>query len=388
MIENLYGEEDRKERLSLRFRTQYNAEPRRMISAPGQIEILGGYCESNGGKALSSAVSCDILCAASKRQDDVIEIVAENFLPIRISASDLGCREREKGKSIALARGALSYLRQCGYSFGGFSAYTDSAIPERAKLSSSSAFAVLAVEIVNVLYLEKTLSPYEKAKAAKYAETVYFGSQNGYLEEIGVAFGGIEHTDFSGKEPKTTQIPALQGYSLLLLNPEGNSMAQSLEIRRDMKEVCSYFSKNTLGEIPFELFEEHLPRLRRFVSDRAIMRAFHFFEENERVGRAAQALLDGNIQAFLQQIQKSGESCLCFLQDCSSSGSAYQPASLAMKLCETYLKDGAFRLTKEGIVLAFVQSGCEELLWTGLSRIFGRENLFFTQIREKGACEL
>ena len=117
-------ERERRERLALLFQSEYGHAPGLWFSSPGRAEIIGGQTDHNFGKALASALSCDILCAAEKRNDGIIELRSDEFLPIRFSVYDLGNREREKAKTSALSRGVLDYLQRNGYSFGGFSACT------------------------------------------------------------------------------------------------------------------------------------------------------------------------------------------------------------------------------------------------------------------------
>lgn len=55
--------------------------------------------------------------------------------------------------------------------------------------------------------------------------------------------------------------------------------------------------------------------LREKVGDRAILRAFHFIRENERVMGQAEALKKGDIGSFLRGVRASGESSFMYLQN-------------------------------------------------------------------------
>lgn len=387
--------EGRKTALEAFYRARYRSAPERWVSSSGRAEIVGNHTDHNLGKVLVSAISCDILCAAGRRTDGIVEIASEDFYPIRFSVKDLKCREREKGKSVALARGVCRAVSDAGYSFGGFSAVTSSNLFRGAGVSSSAAFEVLVAELVNALYLDGALSPERKARMAQYAENVYFGKPCGLLDQSGVALGGLHKIDFSdASAPVFEKIPRPKGYALVMTNTGGSHAkltAHYAEIRKEMGCVAKYFGKTYLREVPFGQFEEALPALRGRVSDRALLRAFHFYEENVRVDRAADALKRGDTRAFLAQVRKSGESSLGYLQNCCVAGESAQPVVLALKLSERLVKEGAYRMQGGGFagtVLAFLKEGEEEKYAAEMARVFGRENVFFADIREKGACEL
>ena len=146
-----------------------------------------------------------------------------------------------------------------------------------------------------------------------------------------------------------------------------------------------------LREVPFAEFFGGIPALRKKVSERAILRAFHFFEENERVDAAAAALSAGNTAAFLDAVNKSGESSLNCLQNCFVPGSAEQPVSLAIHMSERLIKDGAVRVHGGGFagtILAYLAEGEAEGYKAEMAKVFGAENVFGAPVRVHGACRI
>ncbi len=386
-------EKKRADALESYFRSEFGCAPQRLFSSPGRAEIVGNHTDHNRGKVLVSAISCDILSFVSPRSDGVIDIRAEAFSPVHFSVNDLAGREREKGKSVSLARGVCHYFATRGYPIGGFSAVTHSTVFRGAGVSSSAAFEVLVAEILNTLYCGGKISPLERARAAQYAENVYFGKPCGLLDQCGVAFGGLNKIDFADlSNPVAESVPAPSGYTIVLTNTGGSHAALTshyADIRREMGEVASALGKSVLRESSLSELLSELPRLRNKTSDRAILRAFHYFEENERVDRAADALKAGDVAGFLVAVRQSGESSLAFLQNCYVPGEIAQPLVLALKLSEKLIKDGAFRMMGGGFagaMIAFVRDA--EEYGRAMARVFGRENVFYTSIRERGACEV
>ena len=363
------------------------------FSSPGRAEIVGNHTDHNCGKVIVSAISCSIL-AAVYPADAFVRIVSKGYRPICIGLDDLAPREEERGKSAALVRGVLAFFKKHAH-ICGFTAYTSSNIFRGAGVSSSAAFSVLIAEIENVLACGGTLSPLKKAQAAQFAENVYFGKPCGLLDQCGVAFGGLNRIDFlHPSAPAVEPLPPLKGYTIVLTNTGGSHAsltAHYAAIKREMGAVAAFFGKEVLREVCRDRLIDALPSLRKRVSERAILRSLHFFEENERVDRAAEALKNGDKLRFFEQINLSGESSWKLLQNCFVPGSTAQPLALALKLSEELLKDGAFRMMGGGFtgtVLAFVKEDGEEAYLRGMARVFGEENVFSASIEESGTARI
>ena len=367
----------------------------RVFSSPGRAEIVGNHTDHNLGKVLVSAISCDILCLVEPRRDGVVEITSEGFRPIRMRISDTARRESEKGKSPAFVRGVLNYLKERGYAIGGFSAVTASNVFRGAGVSSSAAFSVLVAEIENALYLDGALLPMDKARAAQYAENVYFGKPCGLLDQSGVALGGLNQIDFATPEnPVIRRVPKPDGYRLVLTSTGGSHAGLTSHyaaIRKEMGKVAEYFGQQTLRALCEEQVVSELKALREYAGDRAVLRALHYFAENDRVDRAADGLVRGDVGAFLTAVKESGESSLSYLQNCSVPGAKEQPIVLGLRLSERYLKEGAFRVMGGGFagtVLGICREDCTEEYAAGMAKAFGKENVFLADVREAGACEI
>ena len=80
--------------------------------------------------------------------------------------------------------------------------------------------------------------------------------------------------------------------------------------------------------------------MRKVCSDRAILRAMHFYSEEKRVNKELKALRDGNFHEFKIQIRRSGNSSFEYLQNVySSKDPSHQNISLAICMSEKILKD-------------------------------------------------
>ena len=154
-----------------------------------------------------------------------------------------------------------------------------------------------------------------------------------------------------------------------------------------MEEVAEYFGKKVLRDVSFKEFKSQLPTLTHLFSSRAILRAMHFYQENDRVLKAEQALIDGDVKTFLKQVNESGLSSLVLLQNCYVPGEVSQPVVLGIELSRSIIKDGAVRVHGGGFagsILAFVSDKELDGYVNEMKRVFGAKNVFTAQIRKVG----
>ena len=377
------------------FRKETGCAPEAWFSSSGRAEIIGNHTDHNCGKVIVAAIGCDILAAVKKRDDGVIRIRSAGFPPFELKISELSARPAERGKSIALARGVVRGITERGYTVGGFDACSESTIFRGAGGSSSAAFELLVCEILNSLYLNGALDAVTKAIISQYAENEYFGKPCGLLDQSGIALGGTNKIDFMDPAaPSVEGLHAPEGYTLVITNTGGSHAkltAHYAAIKDEMRAAASFFGKEVLREVPYGEFFAAIPELRKKLSERAILRAFHYFEENERVDIAAAALSAGDTEKFLGAIGKSGESSLNCLQNCFVPGSSEQPVTLALHMSGRLIKDGAVRVHGGGFagtILAYLAEGEAERYKAEMAKVFGAENVFGAGVRLPGAAQI
>lgn len=399
---NYYGDgfdvEELKPRLAKllnAFRNNEGADADFLFSSSGRAEILGNHTDHNHGKVLVAAISCDIVAAVKKTDDGLIKICSEGYCPIKFSVNDTAIRENEKGSSTALARGVAEAIKNKGYTIGGFTAYLTSNVFKGAGVSSSAAFEVLVAEIFNDLYLGGKLTAVEKAIISQFSENVYFGKPCGLLDQSGIAIGSLSYLDFKNPtSPEIAKYDMLKGYTLVITNTGGDHAsltAHYAAIRTEMEAVASVFGKKVLREVDYQDFLQNIAMVKAKVSDRAVLRAMHFFEENLRVEKACEALKEGNAKEFLNAVNESGLSSLVRLQNCSVPGEVSQPVILGIELSRSIIKDGAVRVHGGGFagsILAIVSVEERENYVEKMQRVFGDGNVFTAYVRPTGAQKM
>ena len=135
-------------------------------------------------------------------------------------------------------------------------------------------------------------------------------------------------------------------------------------------------------------------QLRQVVGDRAILRAIHFFNENERVEAQREALRNDDISLFFDYVKKSGRSSFMYLQNVFTTKNVEeQGLSLALALTDSYLEgtDSAFRVHGGGFagtIQAFVPFSLVSQYREIIDSAFGKGACHVLRIRPQGAIKV
>ena len=369
--------------------------PTNVFSSSGRAEILGNHTDHNHGLVMVASISCDVIAAVSKTNDNIVKVCSDGYPAVIVDISDLNVKPDEYGTSDALVRGVAKAIIDRGHKIKGFTAYTTSSIFKGAGVSSSAAFEVLVCEIFNSLYLDGVLDAVERAIISQYAENVYFGKPCGLLDQSGISIGSLVKLDFNvPTKPIITQLNAPEGYTLVITNTGGDHASLTehyAAIRKEMESIAEYFGKKVLRDVPYEEFISQVQNLKRHFSGRAILRAIHFYKENERVLLAQTALEKGDTKTFLDQVNGSGISSLTLLQNCCVPGDVMQPVVLGIEYSRAIITDGAVRVHGGGFagsILAFVSNGEVNSYVENMKKVFGNENVFEANIRKVGTVKV
>lgn len=373
-----------------------------LYSVAGRSELSGNHTDHNHGCVIAASIDLDIIAVAAKRDDQTICIKSEGFPEDCVNFAEYAAPVSERyGSSASIIAGMCAGFRKEGYAVGGFDAYTTSNVLKGSGLSSSAAFEDMVGNILSHLYNDGRVDNVEIAKLAQYAENEFFGKPCGLMDQVACAAGGIVAIDF--KDPKNPLIQKLDfdvsahGYHLCIVNTGGNHADLTddyASVPAEMKAVAATFGKSVLREVSEAELIAAIPALRQTVGDRAVLRAFHFLRENQRVVKQTEALKNGDLDAFFAEVVASGRSSFCYLQNVyTSKNLSEQGLSLALCLAEGYLADkkAAWRVHGGGFagtVQAFVPSSYAEEFRQKMDAVFGEGNCMVLRIRPEGAVRI
>ena len=378
------------------FVGHFSREPEMFVSAPGRTEVVGNHTDHNNGRVLAAAVNLDTVAAIAPREDSVVTLYSAGYdKPFVVDISDTTIYEKEKESTFALIRGVAAKLRELGYKVGGFDASVTSTVFKGSGLSSSAAFEVMLVAAFDALYNGWTIDAKLNARISQYAENVYFGKPSGLLDQSASAVGGLVTIDFGPENPVVEALNydfGAKGYAVCVVTAggeHGNLTADYAAIPTEMKQVAAAMGVDVLAKVSKKQLEDAVPMLKGKVSDRAILRAFHFVDETERVTDAVRALREDDLNAFFKTVIGSGESSWKLLQNLYVAASDNQEMPLALEMSRRMLEGrGAWRIHGGGFagtILAFVPFDLLDEYAARMNAVFGEKATTVLSIRPEGA---
>ena len=371
-----------------------------VYSAPGRTEICGNHTDHQHGCVLAAAVDLETTAEVRLNGTDMIRVQSEGYPAFQVDLNDLAVRTEELGTTPALVRGVAAAFRDYDAELKGFDAQVRSNVLPGSGLSSSAAFEVLFGTILNDLFFENKLTPVQIAQIGQYAENVYFGKPCGLMDQMASSVGGMVYIDFAdSREPKVLKLDvdlAKYGYGICIIDSGADHADLTDEyaaIPRELSELCRCFGRDYLREIPKENFIKKIPELRDKVSDRAILRAFHIYQENDRVEHQVEALHWDDIDAFLELVNESGNSSWMYLQNITPTGAVdHQEMAVAQAQCKMLRRgEGACRVHGGGFagtIQAFVPLDRLTKFKQEIENFLGTGSCHVLHIRSEGGIRI
>ena len=382
------------------FEQHYGAGEAEIFSAPGRSEVGGNHTDHQHGEVLAASINLDTIGVARKTDDNQIRIISDDYAEVVISLEDIARKEEENATTTALIKGVLAGFTDRGYRIGGFVAYATSDVLIGAGLSSSAAFETLIGTILSGLYNEMSVSATTIAIIGQYAENVYFGKPCGLMDQMACSVGNLVHIDFENPlEPIVEKLGfdmGAHGYSLCITDTKGSHADLTNDyaaVPKEMKMVAAYFGKSVLREVAFSDVLKEIPTLREKCGDRSVLRALHFYNENERVQKEVKALQKEDMQAFLEGVKESGDSSFKYLQKVYANHDiSNQNISVALLVSDVTLKKtGVSRVHGGGFagtIQAFVKTEFVEEYQKQMDAVFGEGSCKDLRIGKYGGMKV
>ena len=373
-----------------------------IYSVSGRSELAGNHTDHNRGKVIAASINLDIIAIASANGTKEINLKSEGFSQLSINYEKYNSPdEKHFGTSASLIAGMCQGFLNNGHEVGGFDAYCTSNVLRGSGLSSSAAFEDMIGNILNHEFNGGSVSNVEIAQLAQFAENVYFGKPCGLMDQVACAYGGIVSIDFEDtKNPKIEKIDfdlTKAGYNLCIVDTGGNHADLTddyASVPAEMKAVASLLGKEVLRECNKAQILENAKKIREILGDRALMRAIHFLDENERVNSMKAALKSNDLEAYFGGVLASGKSSFCYLQNVyTTKNISEQGLSLALCLTDGFMKDknGAFRVHGGGFagtIQAYVEEKDVAEYRALMDSVFGYGACLVLRVRADGAIKV
>ena len=371
-----------------------------LYSAPGRTEIGGNHTDHQHGRVLAGSVNIDMIAAAAPNDKNQLRVQSEGYDLCVIDLNDLEARKEEENTTASLLRGECAAFTQRGAKLAGLDVYISSNVPKGSGVSSSAAFEVLIGVILNDCFMTEKVSPIAIAQIGQWAENVYFGKPCGLMDQMASSVGNIITIDFASPAKPVVEPVAVDfskaGLALCILDSGADHADLTDEyaaIPAECRAVAAVCGGEVLRDVPFETFFAKLPECRRQCGDRAVLRAFHVYADNDRVAKQVAALHDGDFDTFLSLVNESGCSSWEYLQNVIPAGyKEHQEVGVTIAAAKHLLGDkGAVRVHGGGFagtVQAFVPVEMLDEFKAGMEAILGEGRCHVLSIRPEGGAVL
>jgi len=410
LFQELYGlnevvlkeQADRYAALMAEFQKVYGTDDVSLFSSPGRTEIGGNHTDHNYGRVLAGAVNLDMVAVAATNGTNVIRIKSVGYPEFQVDLGSLEIDPAQFYTSSSLVKGIAARMSEKGYAIGGFDACVEGRVPKGSGLSSSASFEVLIGAVINHLFNNGKMSAVENGIIGQWSENNFFGKPCGLMDQTACSVGGLITIDF--EDPSNPIVKEVDfdfvktGYALVITDVGGGhddaaSQAEYASLPTEMKAVAAELGVKVLRQVTLEQIVAKIPEIRKVTGDRAILRAYHFQGDNQRVVEQVAALENNDFQAFLKMVVESGYSSYMYNQNIFDVvHKDDQVVSLALALSEMILKGkGAWRVHGGGFggtIQAFVPQDLLDKYVETLEHVYGKGSCHKLFIRAKGSIKL
>lgn len=286
----------------------------RVFFAPGRVNLIGEHLDYNGGSVFPAALELGTWAVVRVRSDGQLRI-ASTAMPREVTRAltDLGYNPEDDYANYP--KGVVAALQQTGLTVPGLDILFHGNLPYGAGLSSSASIELATAVAVRTV-VGASLSQVELAKLGQQVENQYIGVNSGIMDQFAVAMGKANHALLLACDTLDYRLVplAIGDYRLVMTNTnKRRGLADSKYNER--RSECDAALAALRAEVAPDLV--HLAHVtptqwaawQTVVQDSvARQRATHVVTEQHRVGLAADALVEGRLEAFGQLMRASHES--------------------------------------------------------------------------------
>ena len=379
-----------KQSLITSFVRLFGRVPEVVSQAPGRIEFIGNHTDYNGGVVMGVALDKTVMVALAKRTDrKLIFASAKSGEKIAVDLDDLKKQEREYNW-VNYPLGVFKYLIEAGLKADcGFDMLDCSNLPAGAGLSSSAAIELASAFAMAKLYdFQADLKTL--VRIGRKCENHFVGMPCGILDQGVSGFGkkdGIVFIDCLTEDFSTYPLPSNCKF-WLFNSTKKHALVDGLYAERHSE--CMQASKvlSEGGESrPLRSFNvDDLEVVKDKLSDVVYRRAKHVIEENDRVMKAKELLLAGDISGVGKLLNASHESSRkLFENSCEELDFLVDTVSTMKGVYGARLSGGGFG----GAVMALTDESFSQEDADKVSEIyeqkFGKKPMVFTCASGDGA---
>jgi|GEM_PF-208666 len=274
--------------------------------APGRVNIIGEHTDYNGGYVLPFAVDKYMYLSVRrnfKKRLNFFSLQFKNIVSVELE------NIKKTNTWVDYPIGVVNILKEYGYKFEGVDFVFDSNIPIGGGLSSSGAIEVITLNALNKIFdlkIEKEKIPF----LCQNAENEFVGARCGIMDQFIITMAEKQNAILLNcKNHQYKYIPVNLGnyYFLISSTNVSHSIASGEynkrreECAKGLKILKNYLNIETLSDVSFEDFEKYKDKLPEDIKKRVL----HVIKENERVLKACEFLINGDIEGLGRLLNES-----------------------------------------------------------------------------------
>ncbi len=281
------------ERSTELFEKCFGHEPRRIVAAPGRVNLIGEHTDYNDGFVLPMAIERYTVIAAERHPGGNVTVHSETTG----ETAAFGVRgpiARGEPAWSNYVRGVVAGFQARGIKVPGFDAVIESSLPYGGGLASSAALEVATATLLEAI-AETTLEPLEKALLCQRAEHEFAGVPCGLMDQFTSILGKKDEALLLDcRSRKTTPVKMTDpGVTVLIINTNvRHRLAEGEYARR--RQQCEAAARALNVTALRDATMDALNGARKRIDPVVFRRARHVITENERTLRAARAIQAGD----------------------------------------------------------------------------------------------
>jgi galactokinase len=290
--------------LSSHFERHFGESPSFITHAPGRVNLIGEHTDYNGGYVFPAAINFGTWVCASKRDDDNIVVVANDFNNARnqFSLNDITFDENQGWANYV--RGVAKVLDEALPGLGGANLFVTGNVPQGAGLSSSASFEIAVLKALSVLY-DLPLDGVKAALLGQKAENTFVGCSCGIMDQLVSAMGHEGNAmllDCQSLEIQHSPLPNTHQIVIINSNVKRGLVDSEYNLRRQQcEQAAELMGVDSLRDATLTLLETTKSKM----PDVVYRRARHILTENERTLDACEALKNGDIETVSRAMAQS-----------------------------------------------------------------------------------
>lgn len=290
------------------FTRQFSTAPTHTFRAPGRVNLIGEHTDYNDGFVLPIAIDREVLIAARKRDDCIVQMVALDFGRARSEFSlDAPVQRDDANKWSNYVRGVAWAMEQRGAKLSGVDLAIHGNVPLGSGLSSSAALEVCAATMF-VAMSELEISKVEIAKLCRQAENDFVGVKCGIMDQFVSTLAQENHALLIDCRDLSCQnVPLPRGATFVVCDTAKRRGLVDSEYntrRAECEQAEKFFGVQALRDVTIDEFARREQDLRPIVAKRAR----HVITENARVLQAVDAAKRNDLAMFGALMNASHES--------------------------------------------------------------------------------